>query len=502
MRATKLAKARMQACRKWPALSHAILSQTPLARRGIQTMAVDKHWRLYFDPAFIEEQSIDLLAGVILHETCHLLLRHHARAKGNGLTTPQQLNQWNYACDYAVNSMLKSASIKLPIGGLDATVSGLPENKAAEWYYRELTEQSKEKQSDDKDDEQPDEESDDDQEESPSEEETSGEDNQEQEAEWSPDQPGEEGQETGDEKGQEDSQGGSGESDEQGQDGDGQSDSPGDGGEAGDQDGSTQASQGTDSSGGEDATVYPSAQGQGGSCSDGKQRAWELGDPTDDNPGIDETDADALIRDTVERIQSKGDGAGSLSSFCKEILKPKVDPKRLILAAIRKATDNLVAGGDGRFSYRRPSRRPNGGGLIRPRTFTPVPKIKVLIDTSGSMNNVDYQLSVGLVAKCISSLRLRDGVEVVTGDTRAAWAGKVFDHSKINLVGGGGTEMDAIIASMCSQKDKPDLIIVCSDGETGWPSKSLGVPVVACITREYTMRHVPKWITSVCLEAV
>lgn len=496
MRATKLAKARMAACRKWPAVSHAILSQVPIVRRGIKTMAVDKHWRLYFDPVFIETQTVDDLAGVILHETCHLLLRHHARAKGCGLTGPQQHELWNWACDYAVNSMLKAASVRLPKGCLDATASGLPDNKAAEWYYRELM-QSKEKQSDDSDDEQPD----DDQEEDPSEEETQGKDNQEQETEGSPDQPGEEGQENGGEESKEDSQGGSGESDEQGQDGDGGKDSPGGSGDDGDEDSDAESSsQGSNAEGNPDDKEYPSAEGQGGSCADGKQRAWELGSPTDDDPGLDETDSEQLIRDTAERIESMGKGSGSLSSFCNEILRPKVDPKRLIMAAIRKATDNLVAGGDGRFSYRRPSRRPNGSGLIRPRSFTPVPKIKVLIDTSGSMDKRDYQLSVGLVSKCINSLRMRDGIEVVTGDTQAAWAGKVFDHSKINLVGGGGTEMDAIIAAMCSQREKPDLIICCTDGCTPWPSKSLGVPVVACITREYAMQGVPKWITSVCME--
>ena len=497
MRATKLAKARMSACRKWPALSHAILSQVPIARRGIQTMAVDKHWRLYFDPVFIESESVDDLAGVILHETCHLLLRHHARAKGCGLTSPSQHELWNIACDYAVNSMLKAASVKLPKGCLDATASGLPDNKASEWYYRELM-QSKEKQSDDNDDEKPD---DDSEGEDSQEQEASGEDKQEQETEGSPDQPGEEGQEGGEEKGEEDSQGGGSEGSEPSQGGDGGEDSQGGSGEDGSEDASSEpSSPKSDSSVDPDAKEYPSAKGQGGSCADGKQRAWEMGDPTDEDPGLDETDSEQLIRDTAERIESMGKGAGSMQSYCDEILRPKVDPKRLIMAAIRKATDNLMAGGDGRFSYRRPSRRPNGSGLIRPRNFTPVPKIKVLIDTSGSMGKLDYQLSVGLVSKCINSLRMRDGIEVVTGDTRAAWAGKVFDHSKINLVGGGGTDMGVIIASMCSQRDKPDLIIVCTDGETGWCDKQ-NVPVVACVTREYAMHGVPKWITSVCLES-
>ena len=77
-----LAQARLRACRYWPFASHAILSMIPVPRPGLGTLAVDQHWRLYFDEATLQRMSIDQAAGLILHELDHLLKRHHKRAKG------------------------------------------------------------------------------------------------------------------------------------------------------------------------------------------------------------------------------------------------------------------------------------------------------------------------------------------------------------------------------------------------------------------------------------
>ena len=46
---TLLAQARLRACGHWPFASHAILSMVPVPRPGLGTLAVDKHWRLYYD---------------------------------------------------------------------------------------------------------------------------------------------------------------------------------------------------------------------------------------------------------------------------------------------------------------------------------------------------------------------------------------------------------------------------------------------------------------------
>ena len=81
---TILAQARLRACRHWPFASHAILSMVPVPRPGLGTLAVDQHWRLYYDEAALERLGTEQAAGLILHELDHLLKRHHKRGKPDG----------------------------------------------------------------------------------------------------------------------------------------------------------------------------------------------------------------------------------------------------------------------------------------------------------------------------------------------------------------------------------------------------------------------------------
>ena len=75
----------------------------------------------------------------------------------------------------------------------------------------------------------------------------------------------------------------------------------------------------------------------------------------------------------------------------------------------------------------------------------------------------------------------------------------MFSPKNVELAGGGGTDMRVLIVAAAEQKPKPDLIVVCTDGYTPWPAAPIGVPVVACITREQSLANVPKWIDAVAL---
>lgn len=487
---TKLTGAKMRATKMWPACAFAILSQKAHPRKGIGTMAVDSHWRLYYDPEFIEKTPIHELAGVLLHETAHLLLKHHKRSNPS-----MDFQLWNVATDLAINCMLHSAGIALPSGVLMPSKYDLPDGKSAEWYYRELTQKAEQEEQ-----QSTQEEADQDEQEQEDEQPEESEDNSDtsQDADSEPEESDQDGDDSDDQSGDSDG--------EQPEDSSEQSGQPTESDSDGDAESSDQPGQGQPNPDDQD---YEQAQGGGGSCSDGVQRPWELPSPVDgdgddsdddDTGAISDDDADDIIKQVAERAEQAGKDHGSLQGYLDEILRPKIDPKRLLLKAIRKCTDNIMAGGDGKFSYRRPSRRPAiSSNFLRPRNFTPTPRIKILIDTSGSMGKDDYMRSLGLVSKCLNSLRLRDGIEVVTGDTRESWAGKVYDHSKVCLAGGGGTDMGYILQEITKAKVKPDLIIVCTDGYTGW-CDDIGIPVVACLTQEPSQFYqVPKWITKVSL---
>lgn len=433
---TLLAQARLRACRYWPFASHAILSIVPTPRLGLGTLAVDQHWRLYYDESALQRMSTEQAAGVILHELDHLLKRHHKR--GKTLVGEGQWEAWNYATDAAINGDLKAQDIPLPEDVVYPERLGLPDGLCAEEYFRRLTEQQPESQDNESDDESQD---------------------------SSDGQP-----ETGD---NDDKQAGDESND------------------------NTDDSQ--DADGEDEASVEPQPEGSSGSCSDGRQRPWELGAPDDDNPGLDEADQEQLIHVTAKNVLERehGEETASHRRWAKDILNPPIDPAAKLLNLVRRYCD--LTFGIGERSYRRPSRRNGNPRMVLPSNVAPLPRITVIVDTSGSMDEQDLGLSLGLIRKVLNSFRIRDGIKVITGDAKGQTKQLCLsDPKRIELTGGGGTNMARIVAEVLQTKPQPQMILICTDGKTPWPKDNPGLPIVACLTnRRATLPEFyqpPSWI--------
>ena len=92
------------------------------------TMATDGS-SIWFNPAFVDKHTNAHLKGVLAHEVCHVIFKHHLR---RGQRDP---NNWNTAADYAINSILVDAGFSLPEDGLiDLAYRG----QSAEDIYRKL----------------------------------------------------------------------------------------------------------------------------------------------------------------------------------------------------------------------------------------------------------------------------------------------------------------------------------------------------------------------------
>jgi hypothetical protein len=273
-----------------------------------------------------------------------------------------------------------------------------------------------------------------------------------------------------------------------------------DGGEGASQAGDASAGEG-DGQGRESESTPQPGMGSGGSCADGQLKPWELPAPGEsDIPGIQPHEADMLIREVAEKIaeKSQGKGRGGMRGWANDVLSPRVDPKAKLLRAVRKAVE--YASGAGDFSYRRPNRRNPRPDMVLPSSVQPIPRVTVIVDTSGSMDQRDLGLSLGLIGKVLNGFRIRDGLRVLCGDESVASVGKVFSPKQVELAGGGGTDMRPLIVEAAQAKPRPGVIVVCTDGYTDWPSEPVGVPVVACITRESRMKAVPAWMEAVCLQ--
>jgi len=178
-------------------------------------------------------------------------------------------------------------------------------------------------------------------------------------------------------------------------------------------------------------------------------------------------------------------------------LHPKVDPACELLAKVKYAVGCTSGFGD--FTYQRPNRRQPRGGALLPAHVKPVPRVTAIADTSGSMEQEDLTLALGVIGNVLRSLPDPRGVRVLAGDTAAQTAKNVFRPEQVELTGGGGTDMAGLIVAAAEERPAPKAILVVTDGYTGWPDKPVGPHVMACLTRASTAENVPEWIQTVVL---
>ena len=106
----RIMAARILAQARWPYVSTLLYSLKLVETdpRIVDTMAVDTGWRLYYSPDFVNSESPEALATVLLHECMHCMLEHGKRFEA--LPTENKNNLlWNYAGDCAINQVLDDA---------------------------------------------------------------------------------------------------------------------------------------------------------------------------------------------------------------------------------------------------------------------------------------------------------------------------------------------------------------------------------------------------------
>ncbi|MEV5955966.1 VWA-like domain-containing protein [Streptomyces sp. NPDC051987] len=138
----KLYAARLQAARARPYLATALFALHVVASRQVPTMAVDKHWRCYVSPAFVDRTPEEDLAGVWVHEVSHLLRDHHARsdrvARERGLTGAGERLRMNIAADLEINDDAYGDGLAQPRGAVRPYMLRLPEGQLMEDYLRQF----------------------------------------------------------------------------------------------------------------------------------------------------------------------------------------------------------------------------------------------------------------------------------------------------------------------------------------------------------------------------
>lgn len=358
----KLFAARLQAARARPYLATALFALRVLPSRSVPTMAVDRYWRCYVSPTFVDRTPVEELAGVWVHEVSHLLRDHHGRgdrvARERGLTGPGDRLRMNIAADFEVNDDVYGDGLLRPEGAVEPGMLGLKPGELMEDYLRQFR-------------------------------------------------------------------------------------------------------------------LGPRTQGMVwldcGSGADGLDREWDLG--PDGARGLTAQERDAVRFRVAQGINGHpGDAPAGWRRWAREAFHPPQPWRELLGAAVRSAVSAPGVGED--YSYGRPSRRSAStpGAILTSLRRRP-PRVRVVIDTSGSVS--DAELGSALVEIAAISRAVggrRDLVSVLPCDAAAPIVHPLCRAGDIPLLGGGGTDLRAGFARALRVAPRPDVIVALTDGQTPWPT--------------------------------
>ena len=127
--------ARVRAAYQRSYFAPALFSLVPVETDLIGSMAVDAHWRLYYNDAWLASHTVEENAALLIHEVSHLVRDHDARRKQSGL---KDHRRWNTAGDCEINDDLEAEGLPLPGDPPLPRKYGLDSGNTAEIYYQRL----------------------------------------------------------------------------------------------------------------------------------------------------------------------------------------------------------------------------------------------------------------------------------------------------------------------------------------------------------------------------
>jgi predicted metal-dependent peptidase len=128
--------ARVRASYQRAYFAPALFNLVPVRTELIASMAVDAHWRLYYNDAWLATHTVEENAAVLIHEVSHLLRQHDARKHAAAVTNT---TLWNTATDCEINDDLTAEGLPLPDDPPRPEIYGLKSGENAETYYRLLS---------------------------------------------------------------------------------------------------------------------------------------------------------------------------------------------------------------------------------------------------------------------------------------------------------------------------------------------------------------------------
>ncbi|MFD8939126.1 VWA-like domain-containing protein [Streptomyces sp. NPDC059578] len=383
----KLLAARYQAAEARPYLASALYALTVVPSDRVSTMAVDRYWRCYVAPAFVDATAVEELAGVWIHEAAHLLRDHHGRADRLPAADLRDHLRVNIAQDCEINDDLIADGLRLPPGRMEPQLFGLPAGRLFEEYLR-------------------------------------------------------------------------------------------------------------------DVPASPPHPPNCGSGSHGVPAPWDLGEHAGaGTAGVGPVESEALRRQTAQAVRAHARSRGTVPAgwrrWAEELLEPTVDWRAALTGAVREAA--AWAGGAVDYTYRRPSRRTPalGGRVVLPSLRRPLPRVAIVVDTSGSMGEDDLAAALAEVSGVLREVGVGGNrVAVLACDADVQAVARVTAVDQVELAGGGGTDMTVGIRTALAAQDPPNIVVVLTDGYTPWPPEPVSARLIVALIGEDPPQP-PPWAETV-----
>ena len=421
---------RVEALEIMPYMAHILFALRPFDSTSTNSFACDDRYRLYINFKHVEREfSTRLAVEALLHECAHLFADDKARGDEAGaLSTAADRKRWNRACDAANNDdLVEAGCVALGEYGVLPEHLGADRHLTAESYYAMISQRS----GSDDDGDESDGDGDDD--------ELDGVD--------------------GDES-----------------DGDGGDESDDDGGDDGDEsDGDGDESDGD----GDDDESDDNC----GSASGNRSVAED--DDTGD-PGLSDIEREMkkiATAGSIREYESRYPGTipGRLSMLAELTLAPSVVPWQQVLSSHVRRAVSTRPGNDYNTYSRRNRRTPSFNGVAMPGTVSPMLRVVVIRDTSGSMDEQLFQVVTNEVVGIAQKLGVRGrDMMVLDVDTIVQNIITYRRTTDLNVRSGvGGTDMRVGIAAAAELR--PSVIVVLTDGYTPWPDEPNGIPLVVCV---------------------
>ena len=146
-----ITRARAQHAR--PYLSFALFAIHPVEVADIKNMSGDMHWRIYYDPVWLNElvqRNIGEAAWRLIHLVTHMLRKHGKRAQSNFILGEDGTQIWGMATDCEINDDILSVNdylsdaLKAPEQSFQPQHFGMEMGDLAEGYYKTLREMADE----------------------------------------------------------------------------------------------------------------------------------------------------------------------------------------------------------------------------------------------------------------------------------------------------------------------------------------------------------------------